>query len=534
MFASYIVRSWPTKISTVSGIACFILPSTNDWNDFGYRLMVEIRFINEKHEVLTFSRETKLYVEDQLKTSEFIGSLASDVVPIENGEIAGHKFISSLGTREHYESLLKFVGPDRLVPVLLSINDVSALRLEKSEMPSARLMDTEAFHQGLMRTSEAYFSFIGLSRLLTNVQTHGAESERRTRITFVESVSNEGSFFDIEFGQNELGRNLINAFIGPNGVGKTRLLRDLAATSLGVEPANAAENSVSEIQRVLRENRSFVTIFSHETSRWDDLAERDGRICSLSIIGESWTKLTSDLFDLVRSANADESAYSWNALVRVLGKHIPMKQLRFPRLGGTDYSWSEVSQGFYQSQLERSQQLDRSRSVLFRNDEGEAFELSSGQKLILTFITRLFISVQRNSLIIVDEPEIHLHPQYISLLMLVLHDALSANDSLAVIATHSPYVIRELDKAAVTVVKYSPEEGTYFARPTLQTRGGNLTAISNYVFEHSTSAPSLLTQQLDEFLMSQSENGRRSAVSLLSNAIGPDAQYYLIDRIKAV
>src|SRR5690606_24299922 len=83
--------------------------------------------------------------------------------------------------------------------------------------------------------------------------------------------------------------------------------------------------------------------------------------------------------------------------------------------------------------------------------------------------------------VLLDEPETHLHPNYVSDMMEILYDLLDATGSVAVIATHSAYVVREVSRENVNVV--SVDDGVIsIARPRLQTFGASIDTISQFVF----------------------------------------------------
>lgn len=80
------------------------------------------------------------------------------------------------------------------------------------------------------------------------------------------------------------------------------------------------------------------------------------------------------------------------------------------------------------------------------------FEPSAGQSLLLSMILRIASAIQPNSLILIDEPEIGLHPEWQSSLIDLLRESLpQARGCHFVLATHSPYVA--LAAATISVPK---------------------------------------------------------------------------------
>lgn len=70
--------------------------------------------------------------------------------------------------------------------------------------------------------------------------------------------------------------------------------------------------------------------------------------------------------------------------------------------------------------------------------------LSSGQLHILSLVTYICANIHYRSLLLIDEPEVHLHPHITMEFMAMLSGLLSVFKSYAVIATHTPLVVREM------------------------------------------------------------------------------------------
>ena len=70
--------------------------------------------------------------------------------------------------------------------------------------------------------------------------------------------------------------------------------------------------------------------------------------------------------------------------------------------------------------------------------------LSSGQLHILSLVTYICANIHYRSLLFIDEPEVHLHPHITMDFMAMLSGLLSVFKSYAIIATHTPLVVREM------------------------------------------------------------------------------------------
>lgn len=95
---------------------------------------------------------------------------------------------------------------------------------------------------------------------------------------------------------------------------------------------------------------------------------------------------------------------------------------------------------------------------IFRNIEGKEFdisELSSGEKqLFLRALSLKFLNVN-NSIILIDEPEISLHPRWQRKIINV-YENIGENNQI-IIATHSPHIIGNVKKEQLRVLKRDKE-----------------------------------------------------------------------------
>ncbi|MBZ9633335.1 AAA family ATPase [Clostridium sp. FP1] len=91
---------------------------------------------------------------------------------------------------------------------------------------------------------------------------------------------------------------------------------------------------------------------------------------------------------------------------------------------------------------------------VFRNSLGNEFDitgLSSGEKqLFLRALSLKFLEVN-NSLILIDEPEISLHPQWQKKIIEVYKRI--GNNNQLIIATHSPHIIGDIESKQLRIIK---------------------------------------------------------------------------------
>lgn len=107
--------------------------------------------------------------------------------------------------------------------------------------------------------------------------------------------------------------------------------------------------------------------------------------------------------------------------------------------------------------------------------------LSSGHKIVLLTIARLVETVEEKTLVLLDEPEAHLHPPLLSAFIRALSDLLINRNGVAIVATHSPVVLQEIPLLCVWKMSRSGLESKA-ERPEIETFGENVGVLTREVF----------------------------------------------------
>ncbi|MDR6202187.1 energy-coupling factor transporter ATP-binding protein EcfA2 [Paraburkholderia graminis] len=106
---------------------------------------------------------------------------------------------------------------------------------------------------------------------------------------------------------------------------------------------------------------------------------------------------------------------------------------------------------------------------------------STGHKIVLHAICSLVAYVEKQALVLFDEPETHLHPPLLASLMHSLRKVLSEKDAYAVVATHSPVVLQETMARHVHIISREGAQ-TVIQRPAAETFGENIGILTSSVF----------------------------------------------------
>ncbi|NOQ35417.1 MAG: AAA family ATPase, partial [Methylococcaceae bacterium] len=88
--------------------------------------------------------------------------------------------------------------------------------------------------------------------------------------------------------------------------------------------------------------------------------------------------------------------------------------------------------------------LDEKDNVFFKNQQGHEFpidDLSTGEKTLLSKIFNLYVGDYSGKIILIDEPEISLHPSWQHKIINIYEDFCVQENSQVILATHSPQII---------------------------------------------------------------------------------------------
>ena len=110
--------------------------------------------------------------------------------------------------------------------------------------------------------------------------------------------------------------------------------------------------------------------------------------------------------------------------------------------------------------------------------------LSSGQLQTLCLLTCVCAHIHLSTLLVIDEPEVHLHPQLIEHFMASLETLLQRFKSYAIIVTHSPLIVRELVGENVYVMRSLEGNIPHIAKIGLETFGTDASVLYSAIFNY--------------------------------------------------
>jgi predicted ATPase len=272
----------------------------------------------------------------------------------------------------------------------------------------------------------------------------------------------------------------IHVLIGRNGVGKSYLLNGMARALVSPGKNGDADGIFRSTHIYFGETTEipFANVVSVTFSAFDEFAilpeslnaSREIRYSNVGLRmviqgkNDETVTITRDPADLA-------GEFSQSARVCVVGER-GSRWLRALRTLETDPIFADA-------QVSSLVELDDASFIgqatqLFRS-------LSSGHKIVLLTITKLVEKVEEKTLVLMDEPEAHLHPPLLSALVRALSDLLTNRNGVAIIATHSPVLLQEVPASCVwKIVRHGV--ATRADRPEIETFGENVGVLTTEVF----------------------------------------------------
>ena len=108
-------------------------------------------------------------------------------------------------------------------------------------------------------------------------------------------------------------------------------------------------------------------------------------------------------------------------------------------------------------------------------------------------LSHVFANANLNTLFVLDEPEVHLHPKAIMDFLEVFGNMLTLFDSYSIIATHSPLVIREMKGRNVYLMQRMKDGAFSMSQLPFETFGENIASLYRTIFGYDERA-SLFTK----------------------------------------
>jgi predicted ATPase len=429
------------------------------WDDWNYKTLFDLHYYNENKEFENIG---------SVKIANKQLSSGSSIVP-DSFEQLNEDFFSLGLDKVYYENLSNLNEITRNF-ILSALNDIAL-----NEEIFTDVINYDVTTNSLLR-SVSIEEVIGSFRSLANGDA--VLSKYRFQYNFPNTKSNIAPRPPISFNvvPNNIPTTNIHVLIGSNGVGKTYHLNNMIDSLINNSKSNSKYGYFSS---ETESDEIFANLVSVSFSAFDDRdppEERNDKSKSINYSYIGLKRVKSDKNSAPKSTTILKNEFI-KSLESIL-KGAKWRRLKSALLTLSSdpvfnqFNFIEVIENYNFSKIE----------VDINKDLGDLFKnLSSGHKIVLLTIVRLVDTVEERSLVLLDEPETHLHPPLLSAFMKALSNLLRQRNAVAVIATHSPVVLQEVPKSCVW--KFS-RSGSYSKaeRLSLESYGENLGALTREVF----------------------------------------------------
>jgi predicted ATPase len=305
------------------------------------------------------------------------------------------------------------------------------------------------------------------------------------RFAYCDPGNERNAAIDLEFTVKASSKPSTNVhvLIGRNGVGKTTLLNNMVSAIIAQECIVEARGRFYETGtwggRPLLPVDYFSSIVSVSFSAFDKFVPPPDR--------PDRSRGTAYFYIGMKKARSDEDAPSQqppkmdadlaNDFIASLDSCLsqPAKRDRWraaiKRLEADD-NFAEMSL-LELLEIEKDIAVERARALVGR--------MSSGHSIVLLTITKLVDTVEEKTLVLMDEPESHLHPPLLAAFIRALSELLHNRNGVAIIATHSPVVVQEVPRSCVWKLTRMRIEGRA-DRPERETFGENVGVLTREIF----------------------------------------------------
>ena len=415
------------------------------------------------------------------------------------------EFFTMLPEMEAYRKLIQDLGTVDAIAALTTVNDLVTLNEFNSNPEIIDLANkTEVFAISFMRNAESFFAYKNAGILL-----RGLENEKTGVLSSIFAIrfqlpgrKNEHDLKFVFDHSAELPKR-ISIIIGKNGVGKSQTLGRIARAAL--DGSSVLTNGSMGGRPLINRLLAFAPTNEAESVFPMDRRKKPHIWYQRYSINRSRRSKRNDyvsdlIVQVARSTQIILEKSRWDIFMEAISTITDSDQIHLTTtsLNSPHIALKKLSAGNEQKILERFSLIDV-RKEPTKVLAGEAYPLSSGEISFLKFSAQACLHIENGSLLLLDEPETHLHPNFISRFVSLLDNLLSLTGSAAIIATHSAYFVREVFSEQVTVLRIDDENIVYAEKPTLRTFGADVGAISYFVFGEDQ--PSKLATEVEKILL---------------------------------
>lgn len=459
----------------------------DNWNDFGYKTLF----------VLYYFDGTNDQEIGGVKIGNYDNEFTTSIKDLINGN---NKNIFSLGNGKGYYLNLNKLDKEKKIYILKEMNDV-AYNLDLFE----NIKDLDITKESLLRWVSPLTIKEQFNRIIDN----------KVELTpFEFTFNNDELKIDFEVEPKSKPQTNIQGLIGNNGIGKTKLLRDILTAFIKSDTDQLYNKNLDDEEMIFA-NALFVSfsIFDDNTEILKHI-KGNKKNSKLNYIGVQ--KLDDD--KLLNKSNEELATEFCESIEQIVKKS-----------NGSDELWDDLVELLNIDSLDLNlrniDEIKNEHTVEFK----KIFKsLSSGQKIVLLTITKMIEHVVEKTLILIDEPEMYLHPPLLAAYMRAISQLLIEQNGVGIIATHSPLVMQEMRRDCINIVK-NLKDRRMITKPRNETYGENVGSLIREVFGFEVEKTGYYQQ-----LLLEAESGKEygEIIDDYNGSIGMEAKSILRVLIK--
>lgn len=444
------------KIGSVqppSSYPCFVLNFNYDWNDYGYNNWYALFFVPSPNNYSLIG-ELKLMTSKDGDAFQYL----------QDGFTSLPNDYCSIGLEmSYYENLHGMFGTEMAKDVLAALRD-SAVNIDINE----QFRENAEYNTSLMRDI-SYKKIMKEARSVIN----GGSLENLFSFTYHFTTDYDRSInvdWNVCFKYKARPWERYVGVIGENGLGKTQLLRSLIKDLFENKEKFGSRPSFS----------SVIAIHSTPFDDYDNIHSNDVTMPYHSFsIEQNRHEVLSVMFQTINKI-LQRGLINKESIPEVY-----REELNF--IIGKEWAEQIIYQvkeeeGLYDKWICSEIKLAECLRIL-----------SSGQLHLFMLLSHVFANANLNTLFVLDEPEVHLHPKAIMDFLEVFGNMLTLFDSYSIIATHSPLVIREMKGRNVYLMQRMKDGAFSMSQLPFETFGENIASLYRTIFGYDERA-SLFTK----------------------------------------
>lgn len=425
----------------------------DNWDDFGYKTRFKLYYVDQRgksHEIGPLKITYKGYRADSAMAQYYYRKPADRLFYGESKLFA--EFCSLGESLEYYENLWRNFPDEKEHNIILKMLRDAAT----DDAIYNEFRNDESFKRSLLRESSSYKALTEARMLRLPIGTNCDNKDLRFTYAFYAPYLNQYSKpiqIRFDFSKNELPYR-IHVLVGKNGTGKTQLLNAMAESLSGITGSDVYDNC-----GFIGERPVVDRVISMSYSAFDDGFKNRESSREASTVSYVYCGIHSNqgLLSMEELNKNFEKARE-----RIITKR-------------RQKDWESIMKELMEKEFE---------SIIpnvFENGIDGVF-MSSGQRILMSTVTEVVSNIENGSILLIDELELHLHPNAMSNAMRMLYKLLELFDSYAIIATHSPLIVQEIPKKYVHVL-YRLDNNLVTSNPLMECFGRDVTGITDEVFD---------------------------------------------------